>query len=532
MERQFQQFLDRHIARIKPIARELYLVHWQYDTTGDESLAPRKKQLAAEYLTTYADRDNYALLQNFEASGKIQDPLLKRQLTMLLNQFRLHQIEEQQIEKLVQVETDINSIFNHFRGKVDNQALNDNEIKQILQQETDCRLRRKAWLASKQIGAQVADKILELVRLRNENAQKAGYENYYLLSLDSAELQESKLFATLDELKSLTDQPFAEFKNKLDQQLAHHFGIAPHELRSWHYADPFFQEVPPQGRIELNHFFADVDIRELTRKTFQSIELGIDDIMQKSDLYPKAGKCQHAFCITIDPVERDIRVLCNIAPSCYWMSTMLHEFGHAIYDKEISRSLPYLLQEPAHLLSTEAIAMMMGSLARNSSWLVEIADISQQKIDKIYKDLNDEERLTDLIFIRWGLVMVHFERELYRNPHQDLNTLWWDYVEKFQQIKRPEGRNNPDWAAKIHFAIAPVYYQNYLYGQLVASQLAQHIQSHVGNGRLFNNPELGSYLVEHYFQSGAKLDWNSTLRQATGESLNPEYNVKTLGILN
>ena len=35
--------------------------------------------------------------------------------------------------------------------------------------------------------------------------------------------------------------------------------------------------------------------------------------------------------------------------------------------------------------------------------------------------------------------------------------------------RRP--RTQPDWAAKIHLAAAPVYYQNYLYGELFASQL-------------------------------------------------------------
>ena len=30
---------------------------------------------------------------------------------------------------------------------------------------------------------------------------------------------------------------------------------------------------------------------------------------------------------------RDIRVLCNVRPNEYWMGTMLHEFGHAVYDQ-------------------------------------------------------------------------------------------------------------------------------------------------------------------------------------------------------
>jgi len=43
-----------------------------------------------------------------------------------------------------------------------------------------------------------------------------------------------------------------------------------------------------------------------------------------------------------------------------------------------------------------------------------------------------------LIFSRWCQVMLRFEKELYVNPNQDLNKLWWDLVEKYQLVKRPE----------------------------------------------------------------------------------------------
>ena len=36
---------------------------------------------------------------------------------------------------------------------------------------------------------------------------------------------------------------------------------------------------------------------------------------------------------------------------------------------------------------------------------------------------------------------------------------------------RPANRRNPDWAAKIHVALYPVYYQNYELGHLITAQL-------------------------------------------------------------
>ena len=50
------------------------------------------------------------------------------------------------------------------------------------------------------------------------------------------------------------------------------------------------------------------------------------------------------------------------------------------------------------------------------------------------------------------------DRGLLYADRDDLNSLWWNPVERLQLVKRPAGRDEPDWAAKIHVAVAPVYY--------------------------------------------------------------------------
>ena len=81
-----------------------------------------------------------------------------------------------------------------------------------------------------------------------------------------------------------------------------------------------------------------------------------------------------------------------------------------------------------------------------------------------------------MIFSRWCQVMLRFEKALYDNPEQDLNRVWWDLVEKYQEVKRPEGRNPPDYASKIHIATVPVYYQNYMLGQLFNSPVLYNLR--------------------------------------------------------
>ena len=86
-----------------------------------------------------------------------------------------------------------------------------------------------------------------------------------------------------------------------------------------------------------------------------------------------------------------------------------------------------------------------------------------------------------LIAARWMLVMVYFEREMYRDPDRpDLNRAWWELVERMQLIRYPEADpEGTEWASKNHLSLAPVYYHNYLLGELMASQVSAAIRRDV-----------------------------------------------------
>ena len=88
-----------------------------------------------------------------------------------------------------------------------------------------------------------------------------------------------------------------------------------------------------------------------------------------------------------------------------------------------------------------------------------------------------------LIFSRWCQVMFRFEKELYGNPDQDLNRLWWDLVGEVPGDQAAGGPQRPDYAGKIHIVTAPVYYHNYMMGELFASQLHHAIAREVFRGR-------------------------------------------------
>ncbi len=122
--------------------------------------------------------------------------------------------------------------------------------------------------------------------------------------------------------------------------------------------------------------------------------------------------------------------------------------------------------------------------------------------------------------------MTNFERGLYADPDADLDTLWWDLVERHQLLHRPDDRHAPDWAAKIQLAAAPVYYQNYLYGELVASQLDATL--HARAGGIVDRTAAGALLRDDVFAPGASLRWDALVERATGAPLSAEHMARQL----
>jgi peptidyl-dipeptidase A len=116
--------------------------------------------------------------------------------------------------------------------------------------------------------------------------------------------------------------------------------------------------------------------------------------------------------------------------------------------------------------------------------------------------------------------MTGFERILYEDPDGDLDGAWWELVARHQLITPPEGRQAPDWAAKIHIAVAPVYYHTYLYGSIVAYQLADALRNAVGG--IVDRPEAGTVLGEKLYAPGMSIRWDRLVEQASGAPLSVE----------
>jgi peptidyl-dipeptidase A len=499
-------------ARLRPLETEFRGAYWDSQVAATPANERRRAELE---LAVGRAKGNPGALRDVHAAldEGVHDSVLARQLDVLRLSLTAHQMTEPQRAHIVDLSSAIESDFASYRPEVDGRSMSDNDIDDVLRHSDDSAERRAVWTASKEIGTVVAGRVRELVRVRNEVARSLGYADFYGMALDLQEIDEEWLFGLLGALDALTAEPFARWKSDLDSALRRRFGVG--DLAPWHYSDPFFQTLPADGGVSLDDTLAGANAHELALETFSRWGFDLVRVMDHSDLFPRSGKCQHAFCLDVDRAG-DVRILANIVPGERWVETMLHESGHAAYDVSIADDIPYLLHRPAHTFVTEAVAMLSGRLVRDAVWMKEVAGLPSAEIDSIASQVARSSASQLLLFTRWVLVVTHFERSLYADPEGDLDARWWELVDRYQAVHAPD-RRLPGWAAKIHVATAPAYYHNYLLGEMLAAQLRAACERTAGG--LVGAPEAGRFLVERLCRSGALVRWPDLVEAATGRPL-------------
>ena len=204
--------------------------------------------------------------------------------------------------------------------------------------------RREAWEASKTIGAAVADDVRELARLRNEAARSLGYRDWFALAVATSEMDESAALRHARRVRRAHRRAVrGSGRRRPTRASPSASAAASPSSRPGTTRTRSSRRCPP--RAESTSRTCSTTPTSSRSRARPSTGSGSRPaaILERSDLYPRDGKCQHAFCIDIDR-EGDVRVLANVAPDRYWADTMLHELGHGAFDLGIDRSLPWLLR--------------------------------------------------------------------------------------------------------------------------------------------------------------------------------------------
>ncbi len=521
-------FITDYEAKIIPIQKKLNLAKYKASVSGKEDDYKTSADLNIMISKIYANKKSFTELKKIKESKLIKDELKQRQLDILYNKYLQNQIAEEKLVEIILLETEIKKKFSTFRPTLNDKNISTNEIESVLSKSDDSEKLELYWKASKKIGSLIDNDLKKLVKLRNSASEELGFNNYYEMILITNDQNPDEIDDIYDDLDLLTRGPYMQLKEEIDEYLAKKHNIDKTELMPWHYQNRFYQNAPSIFDISFDNYYKEKDIVDLADKYFSGIGIPISDILKNSDLTHKEGKSQLSYSTDIDR-NGDVRILAIIESNFSSMNRLLYESGFSAYYKYIDKSLPYTLKKPAHFFTADAMGTFFSRFAAKPDWLKAMLNISEVEYKKIKLNSRKQLRLDKFVFSRWAQVMYRFEKELYEDPEQDLNELWWKLIENYQLLNKPENRNQADWAAKTHIITMPCTYHNYMLGELFASQLQFHIITNVlgGDGscetKCIGNKKIGEYLINNVFKQGAKQSWNKMIKKSTGENLSPEY---------
>lgn len=509
---------------VNPLTRKSTLLNkasWLLETTGSKDAGDLKAALDTELRLLLSDTHTFERLDAWDRNSAVADPLQKRELNVLIRAFKSNLLPKGLLEEIAHKESFLLQHYANFRPELQGKKVSENALRAILKKENDPHIRKMAWETSKQIGELLAPLILELIALRNEAAKALGYTDYFTMQLVLQEVDKEWLFSTLEELAKASDAAYSKVVQEIEASQCTRFGVQKEDLGPWAWSEPFGQEDPVDSAA-LDSLVEGIDMLAVCKSFYEQMGIDVSGILERSDMYERPGKNQHAFCTHIDR-EGDVRTLNNLQPTIKWLETLLHELGHAVYEMGFDPRLPWLLREPPHMLTTEAMALIAGRQAYRYNALQFLVGNREEAL--MHKGEESLKR-RQLIFSRWVLVMTHFEIALYENPQQNLNALWWSLVEKYQKIRRPLGRERKcDWASKYHIGLAPVYYYSYLLGEMLASALEEAIERETGSREL-THKKAGQFLQEKLFHPGNSLRWDILIERAIGKPLSADAWIK------
>ncbi len=418
-----------------------------------------------------------------------------------------------------------------------------NDIDRALIGSRDLADRQAVWETSKTIGAPLRDGLLKVRDLRNKVARAVGFDSFFALQVADYGLTVDQMITLCDgflkDIKPLYEHLHTWAKHALAKRydapvpegpipahwLPNRWGQNWPSLIEGVDADgPFKGKTPEFITKQAEAFYVSLGFAKLPTSFYE-----------KSDLYPadpKSGrkKNSHASAWHID-LREDVRSLMSIEADMQWFGTAHHELGHIYYYMSYSTpKVPILLREGANRAYHEAIGELMSLASSQRPYLKSVGLLSDAaaKADPVTWLLDTALDGASIVFLPFSAgVMTHFERDLYAGtiPDDGLNAAWWNLAKRYQGIVPPGPRPETlcDAATKTHINDDPAQYYDYAIATVLKFQLHDHIARKIlkqdpHDCNYFGNAEVGQFL-RGILELGATRDWDTVLREATGESL-------------
>ena len=356
--------------------------------------------------------------------------------------------------------------------------------------------------------------MLKLIELRNKKAVELGFDNYVHLTFEVNGLGYEWFLDFVDKMDAASYNAYKALVNKIKEENdISEFG----QMDAYQMIMQFYRNGDSPDVNEKN-------IIDLVKKSLANI--GIDYKKLPAKLVEKQlpeGIGGQGLMIDI---PNDFRAAMTLNME---ISTWMHEMGHGLHGLFNSINEPILegyewIPGNSTAAFAEGMAETSAWMTRNLEWQKEYTNLTSEEITKKRELINQSAPA----FIRFNLYNCMTETELYLHPEKTYDKIQKELAKKYLLIEseeiRTKGLNN------IVYASYPLYLQNYLIADMVASQVHTTLKEKFGNDYVFNK-NVGPYLIKNFYCTGEYYEWNERLIHGTGKPLDIDayleyYNIK------
>mgnify|MGYP000848163112 CR=1 len=485
-EKELVAMLDSIDARLEEIGARSSLAHFNRLTgTPHEDLEALNRESAAIMLNAeYRDT-----IESWRSRSL--PPRLLRRLDLFHRAFRSARIDNN--PGLFALANRIEEKIIRFQPELDGVKLSRSDLGKVLETEPDRARRERAYRANKALGELIEQDVLELFAYRNDLAKELGAATYVDLGLELADLKESELDTLFDQVRLATE----DLWNDTLSDIARKLGISSPAPWDFSYYIHSVLPSPPSSKFPKSGIIPTFR-KWLARCGGDLGKLPIEVIEQD---IPYGG-----LCVPIR-MGRDIRILTNPRDGLSWYNILFHEFGHGIHASLIDTS--------SHLVAGGDPSFFWEGIAGVFQWITDMPAFLQDEFgmtDREIADVVRQNRVRNILGYRNIAVACRLEWAIYRrtpDPRKYLEDLLRDTI----GIEPPE---RPSWAGDTLYTTHPLYHQNYLLMDVMATQTIDAVRRSFGT---YPAPGMFDFVVDHYVREGGWKPWRDKIAEATGSPL-------------
>ncbi|GBE30052.1 hypothetical protein BMS3Bbin04_01078 [bacterium BMS3Bbin04] len=524
VERELRNILESTENRFLTVRLNRTKANWDAMMMPSDDAIATSKEAELTYRKEVGDRPLFDEIGERLADAGVQDVMLRRWAKLLRYEMAPNMYTVEVHESIVAKEKVLEAKLRQFRPEIEGTRSTMADIHRIMNKSDDIEARKQAWEAGKTFGSEIVPSIVELTKARNVAARSIGFPDFYRMHMELQEINETRMFSALSAFTAATEEPFRRMKAQLDRMLSDKFHVDAINLKPWYCSDPYFAKVPKVFETNVDSLYAERDPMEWAPKYFDGLGLPLERILKEDTITRTSAHPKWEF--TDMDGAGDLRLLVSPAPNKDGAEEMLRVLGKASYVARIDKHLPMTLRRPAHPSMLEAVGRFFARRATDFEWMLNMFEMRGSQVRGLDKAMPIELRYQRIIEGRWRMVLVHFERGLYRDPDQNQQNRWWDLIERFQLLRRPPDRADmADWVMHPTLLLNPVQSHNYIIAEWHASQFATAMKKQLGLEEpvlWMDDARIGEWFKERIFKHGAMWEYNELISTATGGSSRPD----------